>query len=442
MTRTICSVFLCAAMAIAVPAQALKTIFTFNQANGEDMFSSLIQGVDGNLYGTTVYGGPSNHGTFFKISRQGIHTVLHSFCAQTNCIDGSYPEWLTQAADGDFYGETYNGGSTGAGSVFKITTKGKLTTLYSFCTKTGCPDGALPQSALVETSGGDFYGTTVIGGARNQGTVFKITSGGVLTTLYSFCSKTNCADGAQPNIGLTHASDGNFYGTAALGGNSTSCQYRCGTFFRITAAGKFTRLYSFCAKAGCADGSIPQGLLIQAKDGSLYGTTDTGGANGLGTVFKVTLPGKLATLHSFCTGTCADGGIPYAGLIQAKDGNFYGTANIAGPKNYGTVYKMTAAGKVTTLYGFDGQAAGANPSASVLQGADGNLYGGTTEGGDDTCFPPYGCGVVFRLSVKTGIEPVLDVLIGDGEEGVGHVVRALSDVPPATPLGANHAREF
>jgi uncharacterized repeat protein (TIGR03803 family) len=177
--------------------------------------------------------------------------------------------------------------------------------------------------------------------------------------------------------------------------------------------------------------------MVQAKDGSLYGTTDTGGANGLGTAFKVSLQGKLSTLHSFCTGTCADGGIPYAGLIQAKDGNFYGTANIAGPNSYGTVFKMTAAGKVTTLYGFDGQADGANPSASLLQGTDGNLYGGTTEGGDDTCFSPYGCGVVFRLTAQPGTEPILDILSGRGE-GIGNRVRPNPRMLPATPLGVNY----
>lgn len=433
MKRVIAGVlFLCAA--VALRAQTLKTLVTFNQTDGEDVFSSFIEGKDGNLYGTTVYGGNSNFGTFFRISPQGIHTVLYNFCAQTNCTDGSYPEWLTQSSDGDFYGETYNGGSVGAGTVFKITSSGKLTTLYSFCTKTGCTDGALPQSALVQTSDGNLYGTTVIGGAQNQGTVFKLTTSGVLTTLYNFCSKTNCVDGAQPNIGLTLARNGSFYGTAALGGNSSPmCSYRCGTLFRITANGKFTTIYRFCGQAGCADGSIPQGLLVQARHGSLYGTTDGGGANGLGTVYRISLRGKLTTVHSFCTGSCADGGIPYAGLIQATDGNFYGTANIGGPGGRGTVYKMTAAGAVTPLYGFDGQADGAFPAAGVIQGKDGRLYGGTEEGGDDSCDYPNGCGVVFRLSTKTATGSAADHPAAVVSSGLPVWSPFTNSPPPAVP---------
>ncbi len=393
----VCAVLLfCLAAAAALPAQTFKTLVTFNQANGEDIFSSLVQGTDGNLYGTTVYGGKPNFGTIFKLNPTGPETILYTFCLQSGCLDGSYPEWLTQASDGDFYGETYGGGAYNSGTIFKVTSSGQLSTLYSFCAQSGCPDGALPQSALVQASDGDFYGTTVIGGAQNQGTVFKITPGGVLTTLYSFCSKTNCTDGTQPNIGLTLGSDGNFYGTTALGGKMACPPYGCGTAFKITSSGTLTTLYSFCSLVNCADGSIPQGLLVQAKDGNFYGTTDNGGTNGLGTTFKMNSAGRLKTLHSFCTGTCPDGGIPYAGLIQGTDGNFYGTAAI-GAKGYGTVYKMTPTGKVTTLHSFTNND-GFSPAASLLQASDGSLYGGTEEGGNLNCFAPYGCGTLFRIS--------------------------------------------
>src|ERR1700691_947849 len=135
MFRIIYGLVLCAAMAITLRAQTLKTVVTFNEGNGEDPFASLIEGRDHNLYGTTVYGGAADYGTVFTISAQGVHTILYSFCAQAGCSDGTYPMWLTQAADGNFYGETYNGGSTGAGTVFKITTSGELTTLYHFCSQ-------------------------------------------------------------------------------------------------------------------------------------------------------------------------------------------------------------------------------------------------------------------------------------------------------------------
>jgi len=402
MLRTKGGVMVCAAMAVALFAQALsaqstKTLVTFNGTNGNDMFSAMIQGADGNLYGTTTYGGANDKGTVFKISRAGGEQVLYSFCAQTNCTDGAYPEFLIQGADGNFYGETYNGGSIGAGSIFKMTASGEVTTIYNFCTQTNCTDGALPQSALVQTSDGVFYGTTVIGGTQNEGTVFKLSASGVLTTLYNFCSQASCADGTQPNIGLTLASDGNFYGTAALGGktNAQFCgAYGCGTLFRITPAGAYSLLYSFCSQAKCADGDIPQGQLIQAKDGSLYGTTDGGGGDNAGTAFKVTPQGKVVTLHSFCTGTCQDGLIPYAGLIQASDGNFYGTDTLGGPGGYGTVYQMTPAGKVTPVFGFDDGTDGGFPVAAVLQASDGRLYGGTEQGGAD------GLGVVFQVSAK------------------------------------------
>ncbi len=386
----------CLAATAALPAQTFKTLVVFNQANGEDVFSSLVQGTDGNLYGSTVYGGKPNFGTIFKLTPTGTETLLYSFCLQSGCPDGSYPEWLTLASDGNFYGETYGGGAYNSGTIFKVTSSGQLTTLYSFCAHSGCPDGALPQSALVQASDGDFYGTTVLGGAQNQGTVFKVTSSGVLTTLYSFCSKSNCSDGTQPNIGLTLGSDGNFYGTTALGGRTACPPYGCGTAFKITSSGTLTTLYSFCSRVNCADGSIPQGLLVLAKDGNFYGTTDNGGVNSLGTAFKMNSAGKLKTLHSFCTGACPDGGIPYAGLIQGSDGNFYGTAAIGG-KGYGTVYKMTPTGVVTTLHSFNNND-GFSPAASLLQAADGSLYGGTEEGGNLNCFAPSGCGTIFRIS--------------------------------------------
>ncbi len=399
MARTITRLLvLWAAAALALSAQTLNTLVVFNGFNGEDVFSSLIQTSDSTFYGTTVYGGINGYGTFFSLSPSGVHTVLYSFCAQTNCNDGAYPEWLTQGSDGDFYGETFGGGANGAGTVFKITSSGVLTTLHAFCSQPSCTDGNQPQSALVQAKDGNFYGTTIAGGKNGVGTIFRITPNGALTTLYNFCSKANCADGSQPYIGLLLAKDGSFYGTTAFGGNSQACSLGCGVVFRFTPPNRLTTVHSFCAQPNCVDGSTPQALLVHASDGSLYGTTDGGGTVDAGTVYRIGPRGKFNTVHSFCTGTCADGIVPYAGLIQASDGNLYGTANAGGPNGFGTVYRITPAGKFAILFGFDGGTDGAFPAASVVQGRDGNLYGGTEEGGNDSCFAPSGCGTVFRLS--------------------------------------------
>jgi uncharacterized repeat protein (TIGR03803 family) len=169
--------------------------------------------------------------------------------------------------------------------------RGALTTLYSFCAQSGCPDGEYPD-ALVRAPDGNFYGTTAGGGNNSTncnigcGTVFKMTPRGTLTTLYSFCSQSGCPDGSLP-MALLGANDGNFYGTTEGGGNQ-SCTYGCGTVFKITPSGRLTTLYSFCSERGCTDGSRPTAALVQATNGDFYGTTQDGGeVNGNGTVFSL-----------------------------------------------------------------------------------------------------------------------------------------------------------
>src|ERR1022692_4760455 len=192
-----------------------------------------------------------------------------------------------------------------------------LTTLYSFCSQSGCPDGANPTAGLVQATNGDLYGTTTAGGSgiNNGGTVFRITPGGTLTTLYRFCAQSGCPDGDGPVAGLVQAANGGLYGTTYFGGTNGQ-----GTGFKITQGGTLTTLYSFCSQTHCTDGTEPQAGLVQAANGDLYGTTDGGGANGgYGTVFKITPGGTLTTLYSF-NGT--DGDQPYAGLVQAADGDF------------------------------------------------------------------------------------------------------------------------
>ena len=371
----------CLATAIALPAQILKTLKSFNQTNGANpSYMSLVQGANGDLYGTTELGGKNGDGTVFKITTAGKLTTLHSF----DYSDGAGPyAGLVLATDGNLYGTTTFGGVNGEGTVFKITTAGKLTTLYNFCSQPGCTDGYMPYAGLVQATNGNLYGTTFLGGASAFGTVFEITTAGTLTTLYNFCSKPGCTDGYLPFAGVVQAIDGDFYGTTTLGGT-----YAQGTVFKVTAKGKLTTLHSF----NYTDGAEPDAGLVQASNKDLYGTTSYGGANiDYGTVFKITTAGKLTTLHSF---DGLNGGSPYASMIQATDGNLYGTA-LFGPNGVGLVFKMTTAGTLTTEHSFD-YTDGIWPYGGLVQASDGTLYGTTSQGAS-------GYGTVFSLSL-TGEE--------------------------------------
>jgi uncharacterized repeat protein (TIGR03803 family) len=290
----------------------------------------LVLAADENFYGTTANGGGNGggdgDGTIFKITPGGTLTTLHSFANS----DGMIPlDALVQGSDGNFYGTTSEGGIQGNGTVFKITPTGVLTTLHNFCSRTNCADGYNPTAALVEGNDGNFYGTTFYGGAfEPKGTVFRISPRGILTTLYSFCAQqSTCPDGSNPGAGLALATDGNFYGTTGSGGANGA-----GTIFKITPSGTLTTLYTFCSQTDCSDGSYPSAGLVQGSDGNFYGVTQVGGSfcqsiGGCGTIFQITPAGALTTLYSF-SGT--DGYIPYGGLLQATDGTFYGTTQLGG----------------------------------------------------------------------------------------------------------------
>src|ERR1022692_4369163 len=351
-TRACAVLVLCATTAIALPAQiaTLTTIHRFCSQSGcpdgDAPYAGLVQATNGGLYGTTYGGGTNSAGTIFKITPGGTLTTLYSFCPQTNCTDGFGPKaGLVQAANGDLYGTKWGGGVNDQGTVFKITQGGTLTTLYSFNSPAMCRDGEVPFAELVQASNGDLYGTTAEGGTNGGGTVFKITPGGTLTRLYSFCSR-GCTDGLNPDAGLVQAANGDLYGTTSNGGANGQ-----GTVFKITPGGTLTTLYNFCSQTNCTDGDQPFAGLVQAADGDLYGTTYGGGANGgYGTVFKITPGGTLTTLYSFCSQSgCTDGAGPEAGLVQAANGNFYGTSYYGGT-NGGTVFKITPGGTLTTLH--------------------------------------------------------------------------------------------
>ena len=407
---------LCATTAIALhaqtstSAQTFATLHSFDFTDGSQPYAGLVQATDGNLYGTTPYGGAKFAGTVFKTTPSGTLTTLHSFDGKDGYAPYAAP---VQATDGNFYGTTPFGGATNGGTVFKITPSGTLTTLYSFCSQSGCTDGQHPFAGLVQTTDGNLYGTTLNGGADEAacfdgcGTLFKITPSGTLTTLYSFCSQSDCRDGNYPDAGLIQGSDGDLYGTTLEGADGL------GTVFKITPSGRLTTLYRFCSQHDCIDGAYPQAALVQATDGSFYGITLEGGANGYGTVFKIAPCGTLTTLYSFCSlSGCTDGEYPYDRLVQATDGNFYGTASGGGADGYGTVFRITRNGGLTTLYSFcpeTGCAEGEVPYAALLQDTNGMFYGTTSRGGANSD------GTVFSLSV--GLGPFVETQTTSGKAG-------------------------
>jgi uncharacterized repeat protein (TIGR03803 family) len=328
------------------PAGHLTTLHSFNSTDGSEP-SALIRASDGNFYGTTASGGGTNCsrgsnacGTVFKITPAGALTTLYAFCARANCTDGFNPAAaLVEGSDGDLYGTTADGGAAGqcetlgCGTVFKITLAGALTTLYTFCPGGHCTnaaDGANPNAALVRGSDGSFYGTTENGGGATKclfgcGTVFKVSATGTFVSLHAF----NGTDGINPGQ-LIQALDGNFYGTTP------------GNIFKMTASGSLTPLHTF----RITDGYIPVGL-IQGTDGNLYGVTQQGGNNqdcifGCGTVFKATTSDSFTTLHNF---TGSDGSAAIGGLVQGTDGALYGTTSKGGSSTHcqggcGTVFKL------------------------------------------------------------------------------------------------------
>ena len=427
-----------AATAIAAHAQTFSTLASFG-TDGSNALSpydmSFVQGADGKLYGTTSYGGTYDYGTVFRFILPGTITTLYSFCAQTNCSDGSNPGYgggstgLVLDADGDFYGATPYGGNPncylydgGCGTIFQVTSQGQLTTLHTF----NEGDGARAGTSLLQGFDSDLFGVTQYGGnGYGEGVFFKITTGGTFTVLYSFCETQGCPDGAYPND-LILGRDGNFYGTAGSGGTVKGG----GTVFKLTPDGTLNTLYNFCGRENCPHGSSPLGLL-QATDGDLYGATYSGGnqaaecgSYGCGTLFRITPSGKLVTIYRFCSQLgCPDGGHPLS-LVQATDGNLYGVTELSGQNSAcygsnnvcGTIFKINSQGVLTTLHIFCSQPGCPDGydlySGRLLQATDGKLYGTTSSGGSD---PDCSCGTIFSLDM--GLSPFVALVRRFGKVG-------------------------
>jgi uncharacterized repeat protein (TIGR03803 family) len=422
LSKIACILVSCTMVSISLPAKTtFKTLARFDITDGYSPSGPIIQGTDGSFYGATWSGGSSYHsaGTIFKITPAGVLTTLYNFCSLKNCTDGAYPNGLMQAADGDFYGTTNSGGANicddyGCGTVFKITPSGQLTTLHNFCSERNCKDGWSPCAGLVQGVDGSFYSTTYRSGdTGGAGSVFKITSEGKFTTLYRFSyrfSSSGYRHGVNVLGGLVQGADRNFYGTTSAGGSKANY---AGTIFKITPSGKLTTLHSFAGYP--TDGGYPRAALVQASDKNFYGSTPAGGSNGdcsggCGTIFKITPSGKLTTLYNFCAKLgCIDGVEPIAELVQATDGNLYGTTTAGGlgfvgdidgcyiydeNEGCGTIFRVTDSGKLTTLYRFCAEidcTDGANPLNGLLQTTDGIFYGTTNS---------YSGGTVFSLNLE------------------------------------------
>jgi uncharacterized repeat protein (TIGR03803 family) len=366
--------------AVDAGAQTYNDIHDFDGTNGSSPAAPqlLAQGRDGNLYGTTPYGGAS--GVAFKITPTGTLSIIHNFEGS----NGSRPDsGLAMGTDGNFYGTTLYGGPNNVGTIFQLTPAGAFTTLYMFTG--GSNDGAYPYAPPTLGPDGNFYGVT------QAATAYKITPAGTFKLLGSIPDRSFAP--------LLLGSDNNFYGTTQHGG-----KLNLGTVFRMTTAGKVTTIYSFDG----THGSVPIGCLAQGADGAFYGTTSGGGSGSGGVVFRVTKSGSYKVLHNFPTNSTSDGNNPIAGLVAATDGNFYGNTFAGGSDSLGIVFKTTTAGKNTVVFNMD-QIHGSDPGTTQVQHTNGSVYGMTGGGGNRND------GVVYSLNL--GVSQFVKLVLSSGKVG-------------------------
>jgi uncharacterized repeat protein (TIGR03803 family) len=390
--------------AIAVQAQTYTPLYNFGSTAGDPInpvpFSAISQGRDGRLYSTTSVGGSHNAGAAYAITTGGTMTVLYNFpvySSPTAPLSG-----LTLGTDGFYYGTTSTGGAHIVGTVFKLSDTGAYTNLWDF-TGTGTDEG-LPEAPLVLGADGNLYATTEGVYVGTYGTAFKISTKGVLKTLHPF----KATDGATP-YAILLGLDGNFYGVTRGGG-----AHNLGVIFKMTKAGKVTVLHSFAGTAS-SDGSLPIGGMVQANDGTLYGTTYGGGTKNWGTVFKILPTGNgYAILHNFDrTADINDGIQPLAGLALGTDGNVYGTSGGGGHQNSGALFRVTPAGAYATLYSFcavSGCKDGFFPQTGMVQHTNGKFYGVTESGGQSVNGGEY-------YSLDMGLSPFVSLVSVWGKVG-------------------------
>ena len=387
-SRLVRAAILCAALvsthlmtttSAQMPSTTYTVLYSFGTTTNDPLqphgIGEITQGRDGDLYTTSSAGGTSNVGTMFKVTPSGAVSVVYDFSYNP----GNDPlSGVTLGTDGNYYGTTVLNGE-GPGTLYKITPAGVATALHYFG---NAGDGACPYAPPIQSTDGNYYGTTTtVCGFGSLSTVYKVTSAGVLTTLYTF------TDGSNITGPLVQGTDGNFYGTAVSGGTSND-----GFIFKITSAGLITVLHNLTG----ADGAQAYSGVIQATDGNFYGVTSTGGSSNAGVVFKVTSSGTYTVLHNL-NGT-TDGNGPFSGLMQATDGKLYGTANGGGSSSMGTLFNITTSGTFTVLVNFSG-ANGSLPNSPLKQNTNGILYGDTYYGGNVSLCSNNGCGVFYSLNI-------------------------------------------
>jgi uncharacterized repeat protein (TIGR03803 family) len=394
---------------VAATAQTYKQLYTYpnteNNSSGITWPSVLSQGQDGDLYSTIQTNGAYNYGSVYKMTTAGKYALLYSFCEENSpCAStGANPSGgVTLGWDGNLWGTTLNGGKDSAGTVFKITPAGTLTKVYDF---TNGKDDSAPNFTVLQGQDGNMYGVSEEQYDGQFGSFFKLTTKGKISP-YPF-SYTN---GASPSL-PAQGTDLNFYGTTQAGGDTSCGEFGCGVVYKVTAAGKITVLHEFTGYVSSTnyDGSRPIGSLVQGSDGDFYGTTYTGGANNLGTVFKISSSGAYTLLYSFA-GNPKDGSLPIAGLTVGTDGNLYGTTGNGGAVNYGAIYEITSAGKEKVLYSFCAVscADGFSPTTPMVLHTDGLFYGNTAGNSDG--------GSVF-YSFKVGLKPFVKLVTWSAKEG-------------------------
>lgn len=404
--------------AMAVPAHEL--VAEFERPGMQPLARVTFVPTDGNYYGTTTAGGAHNRGTVFRMTPGGGLTTLVSFAPGTGAARGDAPDaGLVRGADGALYGVTLAGGVNDFGTVFKVTTAGVFTTLVDFTGTVGTAKGAVPNALVLNAlpaGDGNFYGTTQAGGIYDFGTAFRMTPAGVITTLINFTDTSGTNRGSAP-IGALVVNGGTLYGVTQTGGTSG-----LGTVYKYTlASNAWSLLAEFTGTSGGKLGSYPADGLVLHPDGALYGTTEFGGVNDLGTVFRLTTGAVFSSLKQFAD---TDGAQPAGQLVVGINNALYGTTSAGGANGSGTIFKMTPGGLHTLIAEFTGAGGaipGDTPRAGLSIGANAELYGTTSAGGANY-------GTVFKLSITDIFSTVADFTTPSGWQPSGAPVAASQDV--------------
>jgi uncharacterized repeat protein (TIGR03803 family) len=408
-------------LAITIPAsaQTFTTLANLTTTTGETPLSQLVQGFDGNLYGTAFNSGAYSDGTVFRLTLSGTVIPIYSFCANLGgggCPDGAEPQGaIALGIDGNFYGITEGSflGGLGPGTVYKITPAGALTTLHTFCQSAQCTDGGYPTLGLTLSRSGNFYGLSNAGDGSSAfyGQVFEVSSSGAFHNLLTVCPNTLCPADAGP-IGTLLLSSG---GALISPGPGAGYGNGPGSLYSMSPSGTPTVVYAFCDDATCHDGGgYNRSPLAQSPTGMIFGTFTEGGSGayctqngGCGTAFRVTSTGVFTKLHDFCSqAACADGYNPGA-LILASDGNYYGTTIVGGKHDYGTLFRITSTGHFSVVHSFSAADGYAPTAIPLLQATDGNLYGATSQ-------------TLYRVSL--GLAPFVKTVLNSGSAGATVII--------------------